>query len=451
MTRRDGRVGMLERGVWCLAIVGMAVVFGGHVAAVPETASPYRNLGILARVLAHIEMSWVEQADQDALVYGAIRGMVGTLDPHSSFMDPEEYRILTSDTQGAFGGVGVEIEARDGWLTVLSTFDGGPAARAGIVPGDRFIAIEGRDARDLPIMDAVRMMRGEPGTEVHVRVRREGQERPLDVVLPREIIQVEAVEARLLPDGIVWIRLKTFQETTTTELRRALDTAAAEAARNGSSITGVLLDMRYNPGGLLDQAVLVSNEFLASGVIVSTRGRGGQLISDARATRPGTRPDWPMALLVNGYTASAAEIVAGALRDNRRAIVVGTRTFGKGSVQNIIELPDGSALKLTVARYFTPNGRSIQAEGIEPDMVVDQLDPAAVRDASSERYQIREESLEGHLEREGGGDVEGAETPRTEPRLGPVASPEGGELFPDDYQGRMAYQALRALIADRAR
>jgi carboxyl-terminal processing protease len=443
-----------ERVAWGVAVCAAAALGAflnaGSASAVPEGASPYQNLGIFARALAHIEMSWVEEADQDALVYGAIRGMVRALDPHSAFMDPEEYRILTSDTQGQFGGVGVEIESRDGWLTVLSVFEEGPAARAGMLPGDKVIAIEGRDARDMPIYDAVRLMRGEPGTVVRARLRRESEARPIDVSMTREIIRVDAVEARLLPDRILYVRLKAFQETTTTELRHALDTAAAESQARGG-VRGILLDLRYNPGGLLNEAVLVSDEFLSSGVIVSTKGRGGQVLAESRATGPGTRPDLPLVVLVNGYSASAAEIVAGALRDHGRAVIVGTRTFGKGSVQNIIELPDGSALKLTVARYYTPSGRSIQAQGIEPDMVVEQLDPDAVRDASGERYQIREESLEGHLEgeREARGEGEGEERPRRQLRLGPDPDATEGELFPDDYQGRMAHQALRALVTAR--
>jgi carboxyl-terminal processing protease len=440
------RVSSAERILWALSLVLVGCLAATAIArATPESESPYRNLGIFARALAHIEMSWVEEANQDELIYGAIRGMVQTLDPHSAFMDPDEYRILTNDTQGQFGGVGVEIEARDGWLTVLGTVDGGPADRAGILPGDRFLIIDDRNARDLPITEAVRVMRGEPGTAVRVRIRREGQEDAVDLVLTREIIEVEAIEARLLADRVLYVRLKTFQETTTTELRTALDTAAAEAAAAGG-LRGILLDMRYNPGGLLNQAVLVSDEFIDSGVIVSTRGRGGQLLSEARASASGTRPDWPMVVLVNGYTASAAEIVAGALRDHERAIIVGTRTFGKGSVQNIVDLPDGSAMKLTIARYYTPNGRSIQAQGIAPDMEVDQIAPDAVREGSMERHQIREESLEGHLDETRRADPEGEARPRDRIRIGPDPDAPGGELFPDDYQGKMAYQALRALI-----
>ena len=323
-------------------------------------ASPYANLAIFARALSHVEAAHVEDPDQDELVYGAIRGMVGTLDPHSTFMDPDEYRILASDTQGQFGGVGVEIDVRDGWLTVHGVFAGGPADRVGIQPGDRFLTIAGRRARDMPISDAVRVMRGEPGTSVEVSIRREGADEALRMTLTREIIRVDAVEARILPDRTVHIQVRSFQETTTDELRRALDAAVARTASSGG-VRGILLDMRRNPGGLLDEAVRMSDEFLEGGVIVSTRGRAGRLLSEASAHRAGTRPNWPMVVLVDNYTASAAEIVAGALRDHGRAIVVGSRTWGKGSVQNIIELPDGSALKLTVARYYTPSGRSRSA------------------------------------------------------------------------------------------
>ena len=432
-----------------IAAFAGGAVFASGADAIPERASPYANLGVFARALAHVEMSWVEEADQDELVYGAIRGMVSTLDPHSTFMTPEEYRILTSDTQGQFGGIGVEIEAQDGWLTVLSTFEGGPADRAGIVPGDRFLAVEGRDARDMRIMDAVRIMRGEPGTQVRVRIRREEEPRALDFSLTREIIQVDAVEARVLPDRIVYVRIRSFQETTTTELRRALDRAEAETADVGG-VRGVLLDMRDNAGGLLDEAVRVSDELLAEGVIVSTRGRGGQLLDEARAHRSGTRPNWPVVVLVNGYTASAAEIVAGALRDHDRAVIVGTRTFGKGSVQNVIELPDGSALKLTVAKYFTPDGTSIQAQGIEPDMVIEQLSAEALEEAATRRGQIREESLEGHLTGDDTGTEQPAELPpRDEPRAGPAPGEEPIGPFAEDFQARMAHQTLRAIVASR--
>ncbi len=418
--------------------------------ATEGSASPYANLGIFARALSHIEAVHVESPDQDELIYGAIRGMVSTLDPHSSFLDPEEYRILASDTQGRFGGIGVEIDVRDGWLTVHGVFEGGPADRAGVQPGDRFLTIDGRNARDLPVSDAVRIMRGEPGTSVPVTIRREGAEEALRMTLTREIIRVDAVEARILPDRVVHVQLKAFQGTTTDELRRALDAAVERTAASGG-VRGILLDMRRNPGGLLDEAVRVSDEFLEGGVIVSTRGRGGRLLSEATAHRAGTRPNWPMVVLVDNYTASAAEIVAGALRDHGRAIVVGSRTWGKGSVQNIIELPDGSALKLTVARYYTPSGRSIQAEGIAPDVEIEQLDEATARQLVDRAVQrFSEASLERHLEAEGSEEAAAEPlTRRTEVRRAPEQTEEAQGPFEDDFQARIAHQVLRALIAQR--
>jgi carboxyl-terminal processing protease len=313
-----------------------ALSVSSSAAGAPATASPYQNLSTFARALAHIEMSYVGAVDQDKLIYGAIRGMVRSLDPHSDFLDPAEYRVLASDTKGRFGGIGVEIDVRDGWLTVTAVFPGGPAERAGVAIGDRFVTIDGARARDMPIEEAVRRMRGEPGTEVRVSLRRAEDAPAFEARMKREIVAVDAVEGEVLADRLLYLRLRVFQETTIRELADVLDAAVA-ATRERGGLRGVLLDLRDNPGGLLDQAVAVADEFLASGVIVSTRGRGGRELSVARARESGTRPNWPLVVLVNGYTASAAEIVAGALGDHGRALIVGTRTFGKGSVQNIIE------------------------------------------------------------------------------------------------------------------
>lgn len=413
--------------------------------ATETEASPYANLGIFARALSHVETSHVEPPDQDALIYGAIRGMVETLDPHSAFLDPAEVRALEADTEGAFGGIGVEIDVRDGWLTVHGVFPEGPADRAGIEAGDRFLSLEGMSARDMRISDAVRRMRGEPGVPVHVRIRREGVEEGIELEIVREIIHVEAVEARVLPDRVAWIEIRSFQSTTTSELRAALDRAEAETASAGG-VAGVVLDLRGNPGGLLDEAVRVSDEFLSSGLIVSTRGRDGIVLSEEHATGPGTRPDYPVVVLVDYFTASAAEIVAGALQDHHRALVVGTRTWGKGSVQNVIDLPDGSALKLTIARYYTPSGDSIQAVGITPDIVIEQLDEHAARALAAESAPISEAMLEGHLDPESIDDVVAAAR-GTAREAGASAD---DDPFPDDFQARMAHAILRATIAARS-
>jgi carboxyl-terminal processing protease len=435
------------RSRWASALLGGVLGAGlapAFVGAEESAASPYANLAIFARALSHIEVSHVEPPDQDALVYGAIRGMVDTLDPHSSFLDPEEVARLNADTEGRFGGVGVEIDVRDGWITVHGVMPGGPAERAGLRAGDRFLTLGGVGARDLRVSEAVRIMRGEPGTSVTVRVRREGVEEAVEISMTREVIEVEAVEARVLPDRIAYVRIRSFQATTTTELRAALD-AAVRQTEGAGGVRGVLLDLRGNPGGLLDEAVLVADEFLASGTIVSTRGRGGELLGEASAHAAGTRPDWPMVVLVDYYSASAAEIVAGALRDHRRALVVGTRTWGKGSVQNVIDLPDGSALKLTVARYYTPSGASIQAVGIEPDVVVEQLDEELARALARELPPISEAMLEGHLDAERARSA--VEAMRGAPRE--AAADEAEVPFVDDFQGRMAHGLLDALIAGR--
>jgi carboxyl-terminal processing protease len=427
---------------------GLAIVVAsGSWAAVaygtPASASPYKNLSTFARALAHIELSYVAPVDQDKLMYGAIRGMVRTLDPHSDYLDPQEFRVLASDTRGRFGGVGVEIDVRDGWLTVTAVFPNGPAQRAGLRVGDRFVSIDGMRARDMPIEEAVRRMRGEPGTEVRVSLRREDDRPAIETTLKREIIAVDAIEGRVLDDGHVYVRLRVFQETTTSELADVLD-HAAETLRARGGIRGLLIDLRDNPGGLLDQAISVADQFLDEGVIVSTRGRDGRELSVAGARRTGTRPNFPIVVLVNGYTASAAEIVAGALRDHRRALIVGTRTFGKGSVQNVIELPDASALKLTVARYYTPSGHSIQAEGIEPDVTIEQA-PSRAEDVR----EYSEASLEGHLENELRRDEGNLGTPRDAERRKP--SGKNAAPFSDDFQLRLAYQTLRAITMDRER
>jgi carboxyl-terminal processing protease len=420
-------------------------------AAAPESHSPFSHLQIFAQALSIIEAQYVEPVDLDRLMQGAIRGMVESLDPHSNYMSPEEYRVFNQSTEGRFAGIGVVIGVDDGWLVVLSVFEGGPADRAGIRAGDRFLTLEGRRARDMPLDEAVELMRGEPGSPVRVQIRRIGEERGVDLALERAIIAVPAVEGRLLADRVLYVRLRAFQESTAAELDRVLDLAIAEAAPHGG-IRGVMLDLRNNGGGLLRQSVDVADEFLRSGVIVTTRGRGDQVLAESRARGRGTRPEWPMIVLVNGYTASAAEIVAGALRDHGRASVIGTRTFGKGSVQNVLNLPDGGAMKITIARYYTPNGTSIQAQGIVPDMVVEQVDADVARGEVGPGRSISEASLEGHLE--GVSEDEGEIEPLVRGGLrveGEDRDPATTSAFPTDYQAHIAHQALKAIIAQRPR
>ncbi|MBT8468236.1 MAG: PDZ domain-containing protein, partial [Deltaproteobacteria bacterium] len=255
----------------------------------PARRSPFEPLSIFARALAYIEVSYVEPIDQKTLVYGAIQGLADSLDPHSVFLDPEEYEILRSDAEGRFAGVGVEVSTRDGWLTILSVFDGGPAAKAGLRPGDRFLSIEGEDARDVRLYDAVRRIRGEPGTSVTVGIRREGQEEALERTLTRAFIEVDPVDMQVLDDGVVYVRIKAFQDGATRQFSDALDEAVVQLRKRGG-LRGLLLDLRDNGGGLLHEAVGVSDEFLSAGVIVSMRVRGGETIGQYSARRAGTRP-----------------------------------------------------------------------------------------------------------------------------------------------------------------
>ncbi len=410
------------------ASFGAGALVSRRADADPPRASPYRRLGVLSQVMAHIENSYVDPVNEDRLVDGAIRGMVSSLDPHSSYLNPEEYALLESDTAGEFGGVGVEIDARGDYLTVIAPIPNSPASRAGVRAGDELLSIEGRDARGLDVDEAVRRMRGAPGTRVRVVLRRRGVTEPLRLTLVREVVRVSSVESRMLPERVGYIALKSFQDRASVEVDRALDALTREA---GGNLQGLVLDLRNNPGGLLDEAVFVADEFLQSGVIVSTRGRDGTAQDEARAHPAGTRPAFPIVVLVNEYSASAAEILAGALQDHHRATLVGTRTFGKGSVQSVIDLADGGALKLTIARYFTPSGRSIQAQGIAPDVQVEQVElPEAPAEGSAAAPE-RERDLDQHLPNAEGGDGSPPDAPGSDLR---------------DLQLRVGYQVLRGLI-----
>jgi carboxyl-terminal processing protease len=423
-----------KRRTWLAALaiaVAIAVAGIGAAIATPRTASPYAKLAIFARVLAHIERSYVQTIDETSLVYGAIKGMVRTLDPHSAFLTPDEYRALTADTVGRFGGVGLEVGVKGDVLTVIAPMPGSPAQKAGVLPGDQIVAIEGRSARSLGIEDAVRLMRGEPGTRVTATFRRAGKAAPFDVTMTREIIKVESVKGELLAPGYPLVRVLAFQDGTTADLEEAIGKLTAE----GGGLAGLVLDLRGNPGGLLEEAVRTCDLFLDEGVILTTRGRGGEVLQTYEARSRGTLDRVPVVLLVDRASASAAEIVAGALQDQGRALLVGERTFGKGSVQSLIDLEDGSGLKLTVALYFTPSGRSIQAEGIRPDVVVESRTPPRSEepDAGLGLYYGGEADLPGHLA----------------PDTGRAAADEAPAIA--DFQLRVAFQVLRGLTSEAAR
>jgi carboxyl-terminal processing protease len=337
--------------------------------------NPYQKLGVFTKVLSYIESHYVEDISETELMYGAARGLTDVLDPHSRFMDPDEYGKLKKETEGneEIDGIGIDVEKRKNRFVIVSPIEGSPAAKAGIEPGDVIKRVDGAEVSALEFDDAVSRMQGPAGSEVTLVIDRRGRE--LTFRIKRARYEVKSVEGRLIEDGVAYIKIRVFSSTTDGALGDLLDQLSGRA----KGLRGLVLDLRRNPGGLLDQGVRVADRFIADGLIVKTVGKGGHVMDEAKAHSRGTWSGFPMIVLVDGATASAAEIVAGALQDHGRAVVLGTQTFGKGSVQTVIDL-DGCGgkpcgLKLTVARYYTPNGRSIQGQGITPNIVVDATAP----------------------------------------------------------------------------
>jgi len=355
----------------------------------------YKNLELFQRVLHFVEDNYVDDVNNTDLVHGAIQGMLQTLDPHSSFLPPNVFKEMRTDTSGKFGGLGIEIGLRNGVLTVIAPIEDTPAWKAGIKPGDRIIKIEGDSTKGMTLEQAVAKMRGQKGSKVRIAIYRNGFEETRDVEIVRDTIKVRAVKKDTLEPGYDYIRLTSFNEQASAEIEKALKSFE----KKDGKIKGLVFDLRNNPGGLLEQAVEVSSLFISEGIVVSTVGRNKDK-TDVKHARTGkSRNGFPVAILVNSATASAAEIVAGALQDHRRAVVMGEPTFGKGSVQTVIELGDKKdmGLKLTIARYYTPSGRNIQEEGVMPDILLDQYDPSLLAKARIESKFIREKDLPGHI------------------------------------------------------
>ena len=358
-------------------------------------ADTYKQLNLFGDVFERVRADYVEKPEDAKLVEFAINGMLASLDPHSSYMDGKSYRDMQVQTRGEFGGLGIEVTMEDGLIKVVAPIDDTPAAKAGILANDIITHLDDDAVQGLTLNQAVEKMRGAPNTKIRLKVMRKGKDTPLEITLVRDIIRVRAVRSRLEGDDVAYIRLTQFNEQTTENLKRAIN----EMAVHGDKLKGYVIDMRNNPGGLLEEAISVSDAFLEKGEIVSTRGRNLEE-TQRRNAKPGDlAKNKPIIVLINGGSASASEIVAGALQDHKRATVIGTRSFGKGSVQTIIPLGSGNgALRLTTARYFTPSGRSIQAKGISPDIEVLQDVPDEVKSRTDAKG---EASLRGHLKGDG--------------------------------------------------
>ena len=381
--------------------LGIAAFFGFAIAitinamaerpAAESADVPLELLQTYSDVLDRVRSDYVDDISESELIENSIRGMISSLDPHSGYLDAEEFKSLRESTSGEFGGLGIQVGIKDGVLTVIAPIDDTPAKRAGLEANDKIIRIDGELTQDMELETAVKKMRGKPGTDIELTIAREGESKPLEFTITRAIIKTESVRHELLEPGMGYIRVSQFQSRTVEQMLDALDALVEE---NGDeALKGLVLDLRNNPGGVLQGSVEMVDAFLDSGRIVYTKGR----IADAKMSFEATAGDRldgaPIVVLVNGGSASASEIVAGALQDSNRAVVVGEKTFGKGSVQSIMPLSDGGALRLTTARYYTPDGRSIQAEGIEPDVTVHQLKVSSIEEA----FSISEANLSGHL------------------------------------------------------
>ena len=465
------------------AFAGGLLLGGLRAEATPAAQNPYEAVNQLGRVLVQVENQYVDPAPREKLVEGAIKGMVEALDPHSNYLPPEEWKQFQSDTEGKFGGVGIEVDGRNDKLIVIAPIEGSPAQRAGIKSGDQIVAIDGEDILGQPMDKVVKRMRGSAGSRIKITVLREvrgkasqreeqelkaenadagaaadaappeRQGTTLTFELTREVIHVSAVLYKLLDGNVGYLRIKQFQERTHAELMTA--TARMRSESKSGQLAGILLDLRSNPGGLVDEATEIADEFLATGGIYSMRHRG-QIIEDLKARSGGAFIDLPSVCLVNEWSASASELLVGALQDNKRTTVVGANTFGKGSVQSILPLPNGAGLKLTTARYYTPSGHAIQADGIHPDLVIE----PGTRAPNEPARIVRERDLPGHLAAEG---PQGGNVPSRAPSVdaGIVASPEDeviGARARDipfdpsqskDVVLRVGYQTLRSAMSQR--
>ena len=408
----------------------------------------YTDLQNFSKVLNLIQQYYVDEVDTKKLIYGAIKGMLRELDPHTNFMPPDMFKEFENETSGEFGGLGIEISVQNGILTIISPIEDTPAWKAGIKAGDKVVAIDGHSTKGMSLVEASQYLRGKRGSQVVLRVVRENEEDPKDIPIVRGSVKIKSVKYTDLEDGYAYIRITSFIENTARDLQKAIEEHEAKYKK----VEGILIDLRKNPGGLLDQAVKTSDMFLKDGVIVSTVGRTAKDKEVTSASKKGKYTNFPIVVLVDQYSASASEIVSGALQDNKRALIVGERTFGKGSVQSIVKLQDGSGLKLTVARYYTPSGVSIQAEGIKPDVEIDDVDPEVFSKSIVKTKGTREKDIQGHLKGEKEKREEGAKKQASNDAVAwwkdygskSQDSTQKEKLFSADYQVYQAFNYLKA-------
>lgn len=429
--------------------------------AVSHAEDKYQDLQLFAKVLNLVQQYYVEDVDVKKLIYGGIKGMLRELDPHTNFLPPDIYKEFESETTGEFGGIGIEITVQNGILTIISPIEDTPAWKAGVKAGDKVVEIDGESTKGFSLVEAAQKMKGKRGSKIRLGIYRDGFEKPKQFVIERGIVKIKSVKYTDLYEGYAYVRLTSFIENSASDLTRQLK----EHQKRYKNIRGLILDLRHNPGGLLDQAVQVSDLFLEQGTIVSTMGRNKKEKEVLYAKKPGTLENFPLIVLIDEYSASASEIVAGALQDNKRALIMGRRSFGKGSVQSVVKLGDGSGLKLTVGRYYTPSGKSIQAEGIHPDIELPEIDAETLEAALVKRDIHRERDMQGHLLGEEEEEAKVAESKveksKTPEKGGKRSSPafwwtntEGNKaskdvsprdkLLKDDFQVMQAYNYLKA-------
>ena len=426
----------------------------------------YQDLQLFAKVLNLVQQYYVEEVDTKKLIYGGIKGMLRELDPHTNFLPPDIYKEFETETTGEFGGIGIEITVQNGILTVISPIEDTPAWKAGIKAGDKIVAIDGESTKGFSLVEAAQRMKGKKGAKIKMDIFRDGFDTPKTFVIERGTVKIKSVKYLDLDNGYAYVRLTSFIENSASDMEKVLK--AHDKKYKGTK--GLIVDLRRNPGGLLDQAVQISDLFLEEGTIVSTMGRNQKEKEVVYAKKAGTLPSFPVIVLIDEYSASASEILAGALQDNKRALIMGHRSFGKGSVQSVVKLGDGSGLKLTVGRYYTPSGKSIQAYGIIPDIELEDFDASVLEQARVKRDIHREGDMRGHLVGDNDDESAGPAAAQAKKDLAKKEdkkkqfkkvqywwtetdgkndkdlSPRD-KLLKDDYQVQQAYNYLKAWVA----